>query len=184
MRRDLEHAVAALNRGRKYASWFEWPEKELKELGVVRELLASIASLGTHDLREPKANRPDPPDCVCLGTGGRRVAVEVAEVVCERAAELNAQGHDVYRDWRQGELEAHIRRLLHEKDTKQFHGGPYAETLVCLFTDEPVLSRDFAARELAQVRFGPLQQITGAYLLFSYDPGTQRYPVLELAIDA
>ncbi len=184
MGHDIRHAmIQALNRGRRYASFFEWPDKDLKELGVVEELVASIAACDALELHEPRINRPDPPDCVCSGACGTRVAVEVAEIVCQRAAALNAQGHNVYRNWYPGELEPHIATRLANKDSKQFHGGPYDEVLICLFTDEPALTSEFAGSELAQTRFGPFRQITRAYLLFSYDPNTKRYPALRLAID-
>lgn len=183
MRRDLERAIEALNRGRKYASGFKWPEKDIEELGVVEELMASVTASRFRELYHPRINRPDPPDCVCSTADGALVAVEVTEVVCERAAALNAQGHEVYRNWRPGELRAHIAMRLGDKDNKQFHGGPYGEVLICLFTDEPALTTELAACELAGARFGPFRQITDAYLLFFYDPHTKGYPVFKLAID-
>ena len=68
------------------------------------------------------------------------------------------------------------------KDRKVFHGGPYAEVIACLFTDEPALSVKFAAQELTGKVFGPVAQLTSAYLLFSYQPATKSYPALRLEL--
>ena len=166
---------------RRYASFFEWYEKGPKELGVVESLaeaLQQIHGVRLHALRE---YTPDPPDCVAINTKGETVAVEVAEIVCESAARLNAQAHRADRHWRPGELEAHVRRELKDKDDKHFHGGPYAEVIACLFTDEPALLEQ-ARRELAGTIFGPIKQLSSAYLLFSYDPGTKSYPAIPLAL--
>jgi hypothetical protein len=121
---------------------------------------------------------------VCDDPNGNLVAIEVAEIVCEDAARLNAQGHNVYRDWRPGELAEKITAQLCEKDKKTFRGGPFAAIIICLFTDEPALSFDFAKHELSPVTFGPYTQIESAYLLFRHDPGSQSYPVLPLRIAA
>lgn len=51
MHEDLKRAVELLNKGRQYASFFEWPDKSAKELGVVEELLPTLntaAHLGWH----------------------------------------------------------------------------------------------------------------------------------------
>jgi len=184
MRQDIERLVEIAARTRKYASFFEWPDKERKELGVVEELIAGLnASIGL-GLSNLRVQRPDPPDCVCDDSNGKPVAIEVAEVVCEDAARLNAQGQNVYRVWRPGDLAARIRTRLNEKDGKSFHGGPFASIAVCLFTDESTLTVDFAKRELSLVMFGPYKQVGTAYLLFSYDQGSKNYPFLPLRIAA
>ena len=42
MRQDIERLIEIAARTRKYASFFEWPEKEGKELGVVEELVSGL----------------------------------------------------------------------------------------------------------------------------------------------
>jgi hypothetical protein len=138
----------------------------------VEELLTSLNSaVATTRYHSPIIHTPDPPDCVCLNAENGKVAIEVVEVVDQQAVHLNEQGHSVYRVWNEGELAGHIGELLRRKDTKLYHGGPYAETIVCLFTDETMLVPDNVARELAEESFGPFKQLTGAILLFSYGVG-------------
>ena len=183
MRRDIEQIAAALARRRKYAAFFEWPDKDVKELGIVRELVSSLESNAGYVLKEPRINRPDPPDCVCSNSAGESVALEVVELVSEEAVRLNAQGHEVYRDWRPGDLPAELSKLLATKDKKTFHGGPYSEIAVVVFTDELALTYADAAKELETIRFGRFDQIDRAFLMFSYVPG-QGYPVIALSLDA
>ena len=169
---------------KSYAAFFEWPEKDQKELGVAEELVVALTRHGTRKLSSLRAFSPDPPDGICVDSAGRLVAIEVSEIVCETAARLNAQSHEVYREWQPGELVTAITHRLAEKDAKTFHGGPYHEIIGCLFTDEPALTFDRAARELEHAQFGPFTQFSAAYLLFSYDPGSQTYPLIELSIRA
>jgi hypothetical protein len=168
---------------RRYASFFEWFDQGRKELGVVEELVESLNRSGA-GLSSPRLHRPDPPDCVCLDGAGRAIALEVTEVVCETAARLTAQGHDVMRAWRPGELAEHIAARLTDKDSKRYNGGPFAETLICLFTDEPMLTPSQVQAELRSSTFGPFTQVTGAYLVMSYDPHTKTYPVVPLKVAA
>jgi N-methylhydantoinase A/oxoprolinase/acetone carboxylase beta subunit len=165
-----------------YASFFEWHDKGRKELGVVEEMLEALNAHSSRRLHSPQEFTPDPPDCICFTGSGEMVAIEVAEIVCEEATRLNAQGSAVVRNWRPGELSAHIAAQLLNKDSKKFHGGPYLEIIACLFTDEPMITTAHARAELESQVFGPFAQLTEAYLLFSYDPGSQSYPVIRLAM--
>ena len=165
-----------------YASFFEWHDKGRKELGVVEELIEALSNCSSVQLHSPREFSPDPPDCVCLTDSGRAVAVEVVEVVCEEATRLNAKGSAVVRNWRPGELTEHIGVQLRRKDNKHFHGGPYEAIIACLFTDEPMLTVVQARAELEGQSFGPFDQITAAYLLFSYEPGSQSYPHIKLTL--
>ncbi len=167
---------------KKYAAFFESHDKASKELGVVEELVEALNQGAGLSFHSPREFTPDPPDCVCLDTQGRPIAIEVAEVVCERASRLNAQGHDVYRVWRPGELAEHVDRVLKDKDSKHFHGGPYEEIVICLFTDEPALDVTAALAELNTTAFGPFMQVTAAFLLFSYAPSTRTYPLATLSL--
>lgn len=145
------------------APFFEWFEKGRKELGVVEELFESVNRVGRTGLHSPQIYRPDPPDSICLNSSADRVALDVAEVVCEEAARLTAQGHRVMRVWRPGELTTRVAELLAEKDKKTFHGGPYAEIVASLFTDEPMLTSEQANSELSGASFGPFKQLTAAF---------------------
>ena len=166
---------------RRYAGFFEWFDQGQKDLGVVEELVESLNRSGAN-LSAPRLHTPDPPDCVCLDEAGNIVAIEVTEVVSEEAARLTAQGQDVMRVWNPGELREHIASRLTDKDSKHFNGGPFAKTVVCLFTDEPMLTPPQVRDELRTASFGPFSQVTAAYLVMSYDPSSKSYPVVPLQV--
>lgn len=178
--RDVELIASAMRKCRRYASFFEWPNKQLKELGIVDELLTSLGSNGPQ-LSDARANSPDPPDCVCLDAAGNEVAVEVVELVSEEAVRRNARGEDVYRWWKPEDIRMALGALLSRKDAKSFHGGPYQDIVVLIFTDEPVLSAVEVREALAGVEFGPLRQVTLGFLMFSYMP-SKGYEVIHLPL--
>jgi hypothetical protein len=184
MHEELRRALELLKKGRQYASFFEWTDKEGKELGVAQEFVKALNAEMGLALSSPRLQRPDPPDAICTSAAGERVAVEIAELVTEEAVRRTAMGEDLLRVWRPGDVSSAVSGLLLRKDEKTFHGGPFGQLYVCLFTDEPMLTIDAAREELAAVKFGPFRQITDAFLLFSYDPGTRTYPVIRLALHA
>ncbi len=179
MRNDLDRAIALLNK-RQYASFWEWTDKEGKELGVGEQLVGAINATFDLGLTDIAVQRPDPPDLTCRNNDGQRVGIELAELVCEESVRRNAQGEAVYRVWRPGDVTRAVSDLLAEKDGKAYHGGPFTELYVCLFTDEPALTAEAAREELASASFGPFRQINRSFLLFSYQPKNQTYPVIAL----
>jgi hypothetical protein len=182
MNNDLSELVDFLSRGRKYASFFEWPDKEQKELGVTEELITTLNATESLGLKNLTICRPDPPDITCSGARNERVAIEVSEIVCRDAVKANQKGQEVFRIWAQGELQFAIADRLSRKDKCKLHGAPYERFYACLFTDEMMLTHDGVAVELADAKFGPFEQITDAFLLFSYQSSTQSYPVLRLSV--
>jgi len=167
---------------KEYASFFEWHDKPRKELGVLEDMLNSLNRTSGANYHSPQIHRPDPPDCICLNALGGHVAVEISELVCQEAARLTAQGEHVMRMWLPGELRKQIVQLLGEKDEKTFHGGPYAEIVVCLFTDEPMLGIGHVISELAASSFGPFRQLSSAFLVLSHDPNAKSCPALRLNV--
>jgi len=93
---------------------------------------------------------------------------------------LERMRHTVYRDWDGAGLVAAVEALLREKDGKTLHGGPFAEYLVVLHTDDYMLDHAEAEEWLRGHTFGGLRQVTGAYLLFSYVPAIDGCPHIRL----
>jgi hypothetical protein len=173
-----------LRRVRKYASFFEWPDKKLKERGIVDYLLHSMQLGGATEYLEPVPSPDDPPDCVVSDRDGRCVAVEVTELVSAEAIRRNQGGDNVYRDWKPNEVTHEINSRILKKDGKRFHGGPYVKKIVLIFTDEVILQADQEeyAEYLAGQSFGPVAHIDEAYLLFSY-AGIDRCPYIKLRLN-
>lgn len=184
MTQELSDILNLLSSRRKYASFFEWIDKEGKEFSVGEELLKALNQASSPQLSNLAPCNPDPPDLACQDAQGNLIAIEVSEIVCEEAVRLNQQGQNVYRIWQDGELQAAIAERLIRKDKVILHGGPYRSLYICLFTDEMMLTYQDARVELSGVIFGPFDQITDAFLLFSYQPDMKCYPVVRLRINA
>lgn len=188
----LEKIRLAERRG--YATHFEWPDKPLKELGIVKEWLRSMESRGEAAYSNPTPFSDDPPDCVVFDRVGRKVAVEVTELVSRKAIEKNLKierdpkktwKDSIYRDWKPNDVIAEINRIIQEKDGKTFNGGPYAKKILVIHTDEFRLLIDreeVYERYLPSQSFGPVQHIDEAYLLFSYEPDVG-YPYIQLPLN-
>ena len=201
----LEKIRQALRRG--YATFFEWPDKQLKEQDIVQTLLRSMKSKSEGKyfgpVRPPSSG--DPPDCVVSDRDGNPVGVEVTEFVSGEAIERNRREglegiNRIIRNWEPAEVIEEIDRIIQKKDGKTFKGGPYAKKILLIFTDEDTLiSRRFEyAKRLPEQSFGPVNQIDEVYFLFSYvgnahpyyqngDPlydaeFDQGYPYIELSL--
>lgn len=184
MSKDFSDIIDLLSSRRKYAPFFEGDDKESKEYSVGEELIRALNASCSFQLSSLALCKPDPPDLTCKDAYGNQIAIEISEIVCEESVSLNQQGQDVCRVWKHGELQAVISERLTRKDKIRLQGGPYKYLYACLFTDELMLTPQSAAEELAGVSFGPLNQITDAFLLFSYQPGSKSYPVIKLRIGA
>ena len=183
---DIDNIREFLKVQRKYASFFEWykREKSIKEKGIVESLLESLSMDGTTMYQNLRASENDPPDVLAETMGGVLVAFEVRELVDQPAIELNERGEQVYRDWTNSEVIQEIQKIIDEKDTKNYIGGPYEKWILVIPTDEPVLTHWQLKPLLDAHEFKETRQLNEAYLLFSYDPAIKGYPYIQLRFAA
>ena len=172
-----------MKRPRKYAGAFEWHDRKRKERGIVEVLLKSPDYVGPAPVSDLRSPDKDPPDVVGTLQTGAQVAFEVTELVDQDAARMNAQGKNVYCDWERSEVIEDLSAKLKEKDSKEYHGGPYDETILVIHTDEPTLAPARYVPAVATHVFPKPRLLTQAYLLFSYDPATCGYPVVKLPFE-
>ncbi len=185
MPKDVEDI---LREQRKYANFFEWPDRVIKETGIVRTLFEAMARRGEARFTKLQAG-PHPnqaPDCVARTARGQRVAIEVSELVSSEAARLNQKAtlptERVYMDWEPGAVIARVADILAEKDRKVYHGGPFWNIVVVIHCDEVTIKSDTYAPIFASRSFGPFRQVDGAYFLFSYEPDSGGYPYFHLSL--
>lgn len=183
---DIDHIREFIKVQRKYASFFEWykREKSIKEKGVVESLLASLSRDGKARYQNLRASETDPPDVLAETLDGAPVGFEVRELVDQSAIELNERGKEVYRDWANSEVVQEIQKIIDEKDTKVYIGGPYEKLILVIPTDEPALTYRQLIPVLDTHEFKQTSQLHEAYLLFSYDPGIRGYPYIQLRFSA
>jgi hypothetical protein len=181
----------AQEKARGYADFFGWgPNRDLEELGALTSLFESMekdAALPYSSLRM-RGRGSDPPDCEAKDLEGRRVAIEVTELVDGKAIEAFKAGKTYeVAEWDKEKFLKRLQELLVKKDEKfpnlkdpPYEGG-YA---VVVFTDEPLLSAKNLEAYLEGHQFKGLEHITEAVLLVSYDPSVSRCPYFRLRVDA
>ena len=192
---DIERElIEKARRVRPHAGFFDWPVKETKELGVVRTLIDQTDANASLRLLDVRPGRPDPPDAIGTRNDGAPVAVEVTELVDQDVTAHNVRvmrqsvGEDFiergkkleHRVWDAAGLIAAVQALLRDKDGKTLNGGPFAQYVVVIHTDEMMLTHVDAAEWLRGHLFPDMRQITDAYILFSYDGSG--YPHIRLNV--
>ena len=186
--REILAAIrASMKKARGYADYFGWAEnRDLEEWGVLQCCEESLEAQGrpfywpTLKIR----GRPnDPPDFEALDSEGRRVAVEVTELVSEDAIRAHKAGavYD-FAVWDQDSFLNALTESIGRKDAKfpRLKGPPYPGGYdLVVFTDEPMLSRDIIEGFLRDRTF-LVEHLSRVILLKGYDPGVERCPVYEL----
>lgn len=165
---------------RQYAAHFEYPDKPIKELGVVKEWANLVPERYQAPGFGPHPNQA--PDCVVLDEKRQRVGVEVCELVDRAAIEKSLNGEDVYRAYGKKDFLSAVARLLQKKSSRKYY-GEYARIIVLLHTDEMDLSFERCEAWLREKTFFGIRNLAEAYLLFSYRPRV-RYQYLPISISA
>jgi hypothetical protein len=83
----LLHEAAEKDRG--YASFSNWPDRDVKEVGWVSELFRSLQHVEhkSYSRLRSRGQGNDPPDCEAIDSEGRTIGIEVTELVDQSAVE-------------------------------------------------------------------------------------------------
>ena len=177
----------ATKRDRGYASFFEWPDKEQKEVGIVLHLFESLSSQEGNEWKKlvPRGQGNDPPDCEATDPAGKRLGIEVTELVDGSAIGRRKAG-DTYHTapWDQ----AKFLRFLDERFTAKdvpfaIRGGPYDEYWLLIHCDEPELPFERVREFLFGLAVRQTRLIDQAFLLLSYSPHRNGYPYIRLQVE-
>jgi hypothetical protein len=136
-RDNIADELDAVTRNRrKYAAFFDWPDKAVKEWDVVCELLNSMHANGDCRYTRVEAVDNDWPDCVIRDSGGVQVGVEVTEFVDQKAVEMCERGKNVYREWSDQAVREKIAQILISKNGKAYHDDLYGKLILVIHNDE------------------------------------------------
>jgi hypothetical protein len=183
---------AVMRKRRESAPFWEWPDKEIKEWGVVEELLRSMHADGDHRYSGPvESVDDDPPDCVIRDSRGKQVGVEVTEFVdqyviemCQKAkaemakiektetekAKMIERALSAYRDWTAVDVREKVAEILKSKDKRAYDRSRYCKVILVIHTDERVLQSPELFPILDAWHFPRPKNIDEAYLTCSYEP--------------
>lgn len=191
----------AIKRSRGHATWWEWaPVRRLGEHHVASVLSRFLFDEDAVDtLTFPEQ---DPPDVV-LTVAGRRIGIEVTEIIDPNAvktARFLKQKRDGWSakdlatadwpwpEWTDDRLQEAIAAAISIKNGKLTGAvAAYDELYLAVATDEPDIDVDKAARVVAGLE-ASTSNIDRAFLLLGYNPGVDKgtypdgCPVLELAL--
>lgn len=169
---------------RPHAGHFSWEtDKTLAESGVLQEFQNSLAEQGKLFFHTPmhRGEANDPPDCEAFDAHGKRVGIEITELVDPKSAAAARAG--VYYEWKdwKGTLIPEIQRILTNKGSpSDLKDPPYSEYIVVIFSDEPWMEHDSVELQLQSHRFIKPELITRAFFLLSYSPYVNGYPCYEI----
>ncbi len=152
---------------RKYAAHFEYPDKTIKELGVVRAWVDLLEGRYHSPACGPHPNHA--PDCVVLDRAQRPVGVEVCELVDRGAIEKHLHGSRNYKLYGEREFLSAVAGILARKASRKYHGA-YAKLIVLIHTDEYDLTYERCAEWLRENIFFRVPKLAEAYIIFSYRP--------------
>lgn len=163
-------------------SFLVWPRRRTAELGVVRDFMSALGP--SCDFHSPRSAAQDPPDVIAWSSARTPIAIEVTQLVDAETMQQRKRNprQPEFVRWEHTTFVARLRERLEIKDRKLFLGGPYTKVIVLVYTDEPGLPWRETARHLEHLAFGGIQQITEAFLMFSFDAALQRCPVVRLRI--
>jgi len=180
----LIREAAARDRG--YASFFDWPERDQKEVGVTLSLFESLLAkerLHYSNLRA-RGQGKDPPDCEATAPNGRSIGIEVTELVDSQGIKNAKAGRPYdWATWDKAKLESYLLSRITAKDASPgLKGGPYDRYWVVIHCDEPELNHERAQVLLDGWTGTATTLVDEAFLLFSYDPHHDLCPYIRLPI--
>jgi len=188
---DEREIVAAMReaiaKARGYADYFGWaPNRDLEEWGVVQSLKEAFEREGRpfrYQQLKVRGRSNDPPDCEAQDEAGRRIAIEVTELVdAEAICAFKAGRVYEWANWTKETFLSSLTRIIGRKDARfpclkepPYEGG--YELIV--FTDEPMLSRERVEAWLPATIFRT-NHLSRVILLLGYDPGISGCSTFEL----
>ncbi len=181
----LAEMQLGLSRRRGYADGRSWPtDRSLEERGVVEDFIGAATNEDGYPFREIKIRErgDDPPDLEMRDAAGRRIAVEVTEIVHQSSVANAAAGQNTWNFlWtREFSLEKLAERLASKNIGERLKGGVYDEFIVLIYTDEYLLTESRVRPWLVEHLFEKPNTIHRAYLSLGYSPAVG-YPLIRLA---
>jgi|SRR5688572_4927129 len=185
--RILRKLLEGLPFRRKYAGFHHSRNKSVMERGIGGSFAESWERLEGVRIRDVRSSEREPPDLLADDSDGGLVGIELTEFVSQAAIEANEAGRFCYYAWRDEEAVAELQRIVQTKDAKPFaptaDSRPYRRRVLVIHTDEMVASPGAYRELLGRASFGPVTQLSDAFLLFSYHPAEgPTYPLIRLRL--
>jgi len=159
---------------RNHASFFEWPDKSIKEIGITQDLFTILEEYSEDYLVNVMPGE-DPPDVKVITSKGKTVGIEVTELVNQKAIEYQIKNDPRYYEevvsWSKSSFNKKLSDIIFKKNILcENKGGNYDELSLLIFTDEPELDSDTIKSYLEGADLGSPKNFKNVYILTGYEP--------------
>ena len=183
----LVQLARAVAKQRGYADFFDWPDKRQKELGLLETFVEAVAGISHLRLSTPRLTQPgeDPPDALAQCAAEGEVGIELTEFVDQGLIKRQRKtGEAQWRAWSRDEFRAAVEEVVRRKDCATLR-TPHAPTKywIVIHIDEPALTPDQLSSYLSGFVVGQCRLITRCFVLMSYHPQANGYPVFEVPVE-
>lgn len=170
---------------RKHASFWNFHKKSSKELGLFSEIFKNFESDYGSKVIGWGLCEKDPPDVFADLVDGRKIGVEITELVNEAAIDAQIKNLILYPkellSFGYDRACEEIRRIVEEKEEKLSLVLPsYDELVLLIHTDEFLLKPEQFQPTVATQSFKAGRVFQTVYLLFSYEPDKGKCPLIKL----
>ncbi|OAN16362.1 hypothetical protein A3K86_10845 [Photobacterium jeanii] len=170
---------------RRHADFFETPDKTTKELFVTQSLFQMLEA-ETKEYLVSMSLAQDPPDVAVSINTGKKIGVEVTELVNEKAIGLDIKRKRIQYikeiiSWNYETFTLKLQNIISTKAKKceQLPAG-YDELVLLIFTDEPRLDATTIEEYIKDTMFSDIEAFQSVYILTSHDPKRQGKGLLKV----
>ncbi len=180
---EIEGLKRGADQQRGYADFFDWSDKRQKEQGILT-MFSEALRKGGEVISDEHLTERDPPDAVALSQTGDKTGIELVELVDQSLIERQKRDPEgtQWRSWSREELREALRAKVARKDRAQPLVRDLSEYWAVVHTDEPALTPKMVTQHLAGFRVGPCKLVTRCFLLMSYWPLTEGYPLIVVQV--
>ena len=182
----IEGAIQLLEGIRPHASYFALSSKqEENEIGVIQTFNEELKRLGEMPFHSFKLRGQgnDPPDFEATDDDGRRIGIEVTELVDGDAIAASREGNFVWQD--PPEVQSVVETVsdkIRRKDSAKVCNGPYDQYILVIYCDDPGYLDHQVLEAIRKKQFDLTRLIDRAYFLASYCPWEGCCPLIELQL--
>ena len=177
----LTTLAEAVAKQRGYADFYNWKGKRQKELGLLEALIEAAGRIGlTLSDGRLEQKHKDPPDA-WVALAGTRIAIDFTEFV--DSSLIEKQRHEKqgqWRAWRHQEVEVKLSSICQKKGHAGFGQG--VDYWLVIHCDEPALGSELLEGYLRAMPPIAVRGVARCFVLLSYDPSVQSYPLLEVSV--
>lgn len=184
----LEKMREAIKARRGYADFFEWPDRQTKEVQICKITLETIGYIG-----KVEPSKSDPPDVTFRKEGlSADIGIELTELVCQATIEnwvkWNKGKVNEYPDsaiWTIERVMKGVISCIETKDKKLERVSGFLENWLIVHSDEMDIMSLVGKVEDRAKHCAPYStvNIDRVFLVLSYDPRRNGYPVIEWPVE-